>query len=37
MKVLERQVQKIYPDKWDKLHKLDKAFPFIDEKHGSPK
>ncbi len=34
---LERQVQQVKPDKWDKLEELDKKFNAIESRMGFPK
>ncbi len=34
--VILRQIQKIYPDKWDELEEIDKKFNEIEKKLGFP-
>jgi hypothetical protein len=36
MKILERQTQKIYPDKWEALEVLDKKYNQIESVVGFP-
>ena len=36
MIVIERQIQKIYPDKWAELDELDKKYNVLEQKYGFP-